>query len=180
MKKFTAILLAVVMLFALSVNALADGTTPTTTLTIGNSLSVSVDYTIEGMYFDGTTLKNKATNGYYPFSFSLIVSDRSLVDSITVSGGSFHWAYAENADGSYVTDANGDYVESTTTNYGVVVLPTTSASTVTVTSGSATKAIACAQPSGGTTAAGTELCLPSGSRAVRQRRRDDRRLGRRV
>ena len=157
MKKFTAILLAVVMLFALSVNALADGTTPTTTLTIGNSLSVSVDYTIEGMYFDGTTLKNKATNGYYPFSFSLIVSDRSLVDSITVSGGSFHWAYAENADGSYVTDANGDYVESTTTNYGVVVLPTTSASTVTVTSGSATKAIACAQPSGGTTAAGTEL-----------------------
>ncbi len=160
MKKFTAILLAVVMLFALSVNALADGTTPTTTLTIGNSLSVSVDYTIEGMYFDGTTLKNKATNGYYPFSFSLIVSNRANVASVTVSnGGSFHWAYAQNADGSYVTDEDGNYVESTTTNYGVVVLPTTSASTVTVTGtgniGSAT--FNCAQPSGGTTAAGAAL-----------------------
>ena len=80
--------------------------------------------------------------------------------SVTVSnGGSFHWAYAQNADGSYVTDEDGNYVESTTTNYGVVVLPTTSASTVTVTGtgniGSAT--FNCAQPNGGTTAAGAAL-----------------------
>lgn len=58
-----------------------------------------------------------------------------------------------------MTDEDGNYVESTTTNYGVVVLPTTSASTVTVTGtgniGSAT--FNCAQPNGGTTAAGTEL-----------------------
>lgn len=164
MKKFTAILLAVVMIFALGVNALADGTTPTTTLTIGNGLSVEVDYDIEGMYFDGTTLKNAATNGYYPYSFSLIVSDRTLVDSIVVSGGSFHWAYAKNTDGSYVTDEDGNYVESTTTKYGVAVLPTTSASTITVTAKALgddtpaqTKVLSCAQPSGGTTATGTAL-----------------------
>lgn len=159
MKKFTAILLAVVMVFALGASAFAADTTPVTTKAVDTTLSVTVDYTIEGLYFDGTTLKSSATNGYYPFNFSFIVSDRTAVGSITVSnGGSFHWAYAQNADGSYVTDEDGNYVESTTTNYGVVVLPTTSASTVTVTSASGnTLTISCAQPNGGTTAAGTEL-----------------------
>lgn len=160
MKKFIAILLAVVMLFALSVSAFAAVNSKETDYAIGNGLGVSVDYDIEGMYFDGVDILNTATNGYYPFSFSLIVSNRSKVASVTVSnGGSFHWAYAQNADGSYVTDEDGNYVESTTTNYGVVVLPTTSASTVTVTGtgniGSAT--FNCAQPNGGTTAAGTAL-----------------------
>lgn len=159
MKKFTAILLAIVMVFALGASAFAADTTPVTTKAVDTTLSVTVDYTIEGLYFDGTTLKSSATNGYYPFNFSFIVSDRTAVGSITVSnGGSFHWAYAQNADGSYVTDEDGNYVESTTTNYGVVVLPTTSASTVTVTSASGnTLTISCAQPNGGTTAAGTEL-----------------------
>ena len=164
MKKFFAMFLAVVMVFALGVNAFADDTTPTTKLTIGNGLDVEVDYDIEGMYFDDTTLKNAADNGYYPYSFSLIASDRALVDSIVVSNGSFHWAYAKNADGSYVTDADGNYVESTTTKYGVVVLPTDSASTVTVTAKALdddtpakTKVLTCAQPSGGTTAPGAEL-----------------------
>lgn len=160
MKKFTAILLAVVMLFALSASAFAATNSLETDYAIGDGLGVSVDLDIEGMYFDGVDILNTATNGYYPFSFSLIASDRSKVASVTVSnGGSFHWAYAQNADGSYVTDEDGNYVESTTTNYGVVVLPTTSASTVTVTGtdniGSAT--FNCAQPSGGTTAAGTAL-----------------------
>lgn len=160
MKKFTAILLAVVMLFALSASAFAATNSLETDYAIGDGLGVSVDLDIEGMYFDGVDILNTATNGYYPFSFSLIVSNRSKVASVTVSnGGSFHWAYAQNADGSYVTDEDGNYVESTTTNYGVVVLPTTSASTVTVTGtgniGSAT--FNCAQPNGGTTAAGTEL-----------------------
>lgn len=160
MKKFTAILLAVVMLFALSASAFAATNSLETDYAIGNGLGVSVDLDIEGMYFDYPDILNTATNGYYPFSFSLIASDRSKVASVTVSnGGSFHWAYAQNADGSYVTDEDGNYVESTTTNYGVVVLPTTSASTVTVTGtdniGSAT--FNCAQPSGGTTAAGTAL-----------------------
>lgn len=147
------------MVFALGASAFAADTTPVTTKAVDTTLSVTVDYTIEGLYFDGTTLKSSATNGYYPFNFSFIVSDRTAVGSITVSnGGSFHWAYAQNADGSYVTDEDGNYVESTTTNYGVVVLPTTSASTVTVTSASGnTLTISCAQPSGGTTAAGTEL-----------------------
>lgn len=160
MKKFTAILLAVVMLFALSASAFAATNSLETDYAIGDGLGVSVDLDIEGMYFDGVDILNTATNGYYPFSFSLIVSNRAKVASVTVSnGGSFHWAYAQNADGSYVTDEDGNYVESTTTNYGVVVLPTTSASTVTVTGtgniGSAT--FSCAQPCGGTTAAGTAL-----------------------
>lgn len=160
MKKFTAILLAVVMLFALGASAFAATNSLETDYAIGNGLGVSVDLDIEGMYFDYPDILNTATNGYYPFSFSLIASDRSKVASVTVSnGGSFHWAYAQNADGSYVTDEDGNYVESTTTNYGVVVLPTTSASTVTVTGtgniGSAT--FSCAQPNGGTTAAGAAL-----------------------
>lgn len=160
MKKFIAILLAVVMLFALSVSAFAAVNSKETDYAIGDGLGVSVDYDIEGMYFDGLDILSDADNGYYPFSFSLIASNRSKVASVTVSnGGSFHWAYAQNADGSYVTDEDGNYVESTTTNYGVVVLPTTSASTVTVTGtgniGSAT--FNCAQPSGGTTAPGATL-----------------------
>ena len=160
MKKFTAILLAVVMLFALSVSAFAATNSLETDYAIGDGLGVSVDLDIEGMYFDGNDILNTATNGYYPFSFSLIVSNRSKVAGVTVSnGGSFHWAYEEDGNGGYVTDEDGNYVESTTTNYGVVVLPTTSASTVTVTGtgniGSAT--FNCAQPSGGTTAAGTAL-----------------------
>ena len=160
MKKFTAILLAVVMLFALSVSAFAATNSLETDYAIGDGLGVSVDLDIEGMYFDGVDILNTATNGYYPFSFSLIVSNRSKVASVTVSnGGSFHWAYEEDGNGGYVTDEDGNYVESTTTKYGVVVLPTTSASTVTVTGtgniGSAT--FNCAQPSGGTTAAGTAL-----------------------
>lgn len=160
MKKFTAILLAVVMLFALSASAFAATNSLETDYAIGDGLGVSVDLNIEGMYFDGVDILNTATNGYYPFSFSLIVSNRSKVASVTVSnGGSFHWAYEEDGNGGYVTDEDGNYVESTTTKYGVVVLPTTSASTVTVTGtgniGSAT--FNCAQPSGGTTAAGAAL-----------------------
>lgn len=160
MKKFTAILLAVVMLFALSASAFAATNSLETDYAIGDGLGVSVDLNIEGMYFDSVDILNTATNGYYPFSFSLIVSNRSKVASVTVSnGGSFHWAYEEDGNGGYVTDEDGNYVESTTTKYGVVVLPTTSASTVTVTGtgniGSAT--FSCAQPCGGTTAAGTAL-----------------------
>lgn len=149
MKKFTAILLAVLMVFALGASAFAADTTPVTTKAVDTTLSVTVDYTIEGLYFDGTTLKSSATNGYYPFNFSFIVSDRTAVGSITVSnGGSFAWA----------SDSEDSETESTTTTYGLVTLPTTSASTVTVTSASGnTLTISCAQPNGGTTAAGTAL-----------------------
>ena len=158
MKKFTAILLAVVMIFAMGASAFAADTAHPTTFTIDDDLSVSVDYDIEGMYFSGNALLNAATNGYYPFSFSFIVSDRSKVSTITVSGGSFHWAYEENEDGSFVVDEDGNYVESTTTNYGVVVLPTTSSSTVTIKSkGGTTKTISCAQPCGGTAASNAHV-----------------------
>lgn len=152
MKKFTAILLAVVMLFALSVSAFAAVNSKETDYASGDGLGVSVDLDVEGMYFDGNDILSASETDYYPYSFSMIVSNRTKVASITVSnGGSFHWAYAEDADGNYVTDANGNYVESDTTPYGVVVLPTNSASTVTVTgtgsTGSAT--FNCAQPNGG-------------------------------
>ena len=60
MKKFTAILLAVVMVFALGASAFAADTTPVTTKAVDTTLSVTVDYTIEGLYFDGTTLKSSA------------------------------------------------------------------------------------------------------------------------
>ncbi len=148
------------MVFALGASAFAATNSLETDYAIGDGLGVSVDLDIEGMYFDGVDILNTATNGYYPFSFSLIASDRTKVASVTVSnGGSFHWAYEEDGNGGYVTDEDGNYVESTTTKYGVVVLPTTSASTVTVTGtgniGSAT--FSCAQPCGGTTAAGTAL-----------------------
>lgn len=148
------------MVFALGASAFAATNSLETDYAIGDGLGVSVDLNIEGMYFDGVDILNTATNGYYPFSFSLIASDRTKVASVTVSnGGSFHWAYEEDGNGGYVTDEDGNYVESTTTKYGVVVLPTTSASTVTVTGtgniGSAT--FSCAQPCGGTTAAGTAL-----------------------
>lgn len=137
------------MVFALGASAFAADTTPVTTKAVDTTLSVTVDYTIEGLYFDGTTLKSSATNGYYPFNFSFIVSDRTAVGSITVSnGGSFAWA----------SDSEDSETESTTTTYGLVTLPTTSASTVTVTSKSGgTLTISCAQPNGGTTAAGTAL-----------------------
>lgn len=152
MKKFIAILLTVVMLFALSVSAFAAVNSKETDYAIGDGLGVSVDLDVEGMYFDGNDILSASETDYYPYSFSMIVSNRTKVASITVSnGGSFHWAYAEDADGNYVTDANGNYVESDTTPYGVVVLPTNSASTVTVTgtgsTGSAT--FNCAQPNGG-------------------------------
>lgn len=66
MKKFTAILLAVVMLFALSASAFAATNSLETDYAIGDGLGVSVDLNIEGMYFDGVDILNTATNGYYP------------------------------------------------------------------------------------------------------------------
>ena len=63
MKKFTAILLAVVMVFALGASAFAADTTPVTTKAVDTTLSVTVDYTIEGLYFDGTTLKSSVMRG---------------------------------------------------------------------------------------------------------------------
>lgn len=148
------------MVFALGASAFAATNSLETDYAIGDGLGVSVDLDVEGMYFDGNDILSASETDYYPYSFSMIVSNRTKVASITVSnGGSFHWAYAQNADGSYVTDEDGNYVESTTTNYGVVVLPTTSASTVTVTGtgniGSAT--FNCAQPCGGTSTAGATV-----------------------
>ncbi len=148
-----------------------------TTITQG-SLTVSVDNAIEGLYFEGHNVKSNATNGYYPFSFSLIFSDRSKVvgrpivketneNGATVQNG-FHWAYKQNADGTFVTDEDGNYVEDPNTRYGLVTLPIGKSSVVeiTVKKNENTNEILklyCGVPSGGTTNSGASLfaCLPA-------------------
>lgn len=148
-----------------------------TTITQG-SLTVSVDNAVEGLYFEGHNVKSNATNGYYPFSFSLIFSDRSKVvgrpivkekgvNGATVQNG-FHWAYKQNADGTFVTDEDGNYVEDPNTRYGLVTLPIGKNSVVeiTVKKNENTNEILkldCGVPSGGTTNSGASLfaCLPA-------------------
>lgn len=142
-----------------------------TTITQG-SLTVSVDNAVEGLYFEGHNVKSNATNGYYPFSFSLIFSDRSKVvgrpivketneNGATVQNG-FHWAYKQNADGTFVTDEDGNYVEDPNTRYGLVTLPIGKSSVVeiTVKKNENTNEILklyCGVPSGGTTNSGASL-----------------------
>lgn len=146
-----------------------------TTITQG-SLSVSVDNAVEGLYFEGHNVKSNATNGYYPFSFSLIFSDRSKVvgrpivkekgeNGATVQNG-FHWAYKQNADGTFVTDEDGNYVEDPNTRYGLVTLPLGKDSVVKITikkndNTNEILELNCDPPNGGSTSAGANLfaCL---------------------
>lgn len=146
-----------------------------TTITQG-SLTVSVDNAVEGLYFEGNNVKSNATNGYYPFNFSVIFNDRSKVtgrpvvkdaDGTVVQNG-FHWAYKQNADGTFVTDEDGNYVEDPNTRYGLVTLPIGKSSVVeiTVKKNENTNEILklyCGVPSGGTTNSGASLfaCLPA-------------------
>lgn len=146
-----------------------------TTITQG-SLTVSVDNAVEGLYFEGNNVKSNATNGYYPFSFSLIFSDRSKVvgrpivkekgeNGATVQHG-FHWAYKQNADGTFVTDEDGNYVEDPNTRYGLVTLPLGKDSVVKITikkndNTNEILELNCDPPNGGSTSAGANLfaCL---------------------
>lgn len=140
-----------------------------TTITQG-SLTVSVDNAVEGLYFEGNNVKSNATNGYYPFSFSVIFNDRSKVtgrpvvkdvNGKVVQNG-FHWAYKQNADGTFVTDEDGNYVEDPNTRYGLATLPIGSTSTITIkNSAGADIVLHCQAPSGGTTNSGASLfaCL---------------------
>lgn len=142
-----------------------------TTITQG-SLTVSVDNAVEGLYFEGDNVKSNATNGYYPFNFSVIFNDRSKVtgrpvvkdaDGKVVQNG-FHWAYKQNADGTFVTDEDGNYVEDPNTGYGLATLPVGSASTITIkNSEGADIVLHCQAPNGGTTNSGASLfaCLPA-------------------
>lgn len=142
-----------------------------TTITQG-SLTVSVDNAVEGLYFEGNNVKSNATNGYYPFSFSVIFNDRSKVtgrpvvkdvNGKVVQNG-FHWAYKQNADGTFVTDEDGNYVEDPNTRYGLATLPIGSTSTITIkNSAGADIVLHCQAPNGGSTSAGANLfaCLPA-------------------
>lgn len=140
-----------------------------TTITQG-SLTVSVDNAVEGLYFEGDNVKSNATNGYYPFNFSVIFNDRSKVTGRpvvkdangTVVQNGFHWAYKQNADGTFVTDEDGNYVEDPNTGYGLATLPVGSTSTITIkNSAGADIVLHCQAPSGGTTNSGASLfaCL---------------------
>lgn len=142
-----------------------------TTITQG-SLSVSVDNAVEGLYFEGHNVKSNATNGYYPFNFSVIFNDRSKVTGRpvvkdangTVLQNGFHWAYKQNADGTFVTDEDGNYVEDPNTGYGLATLPIGSTSTITIkNSEGADIVLHCQAPNGGTTNSGATLfaCLPA-------------------
>ena len=175
-KKVVSIFAIILMLTSMMyVASFADNAN--TTITQG-SLTVSVDNAVEGLYFEGHNVKSNATNGYYPFSFSLIFSDRSKVvgrpivkekgkNGATVQHG-FHWAYKQNADGTFVTDEDGNYVEDPNTRYGLVTLPIGKSSVVeiTVKKNENTNEILklyCGVPSGGTTNSGASLfaCLPA-------------------
>lgn len=140
-----------------------------TTITQG-SLTVSVDNAVEGLYFEGHNVKSNATNGYYPFNFSVIFNDRSKVTGRpvvkdangTVVQNGFHWAYKQNADGTFVTDEDGNYVEDPNTGYGLATLPIGSTSTITIkNSEGADIVLHCQAPNGGTTNSGANLfaCL---------------------
>ena len=140
-----------------------------TTITQG-SLTVSVDNAVEGLYFEGHNVKSNATNGYYPFNFSVIFNDRSKVtgrpvvkdSNGTVVQNGFHWAYKQNTDGTFVTDEDGNYVEDPNTGYGLATLPVGSTSTITIkNSEGADIVLHCQAPNGGTTSSGANLfaCL---------------------
>ena len=163
---FAIILMLISMMYVASFAENAN-----TTITQG-SLTVSVDNAVEGLYFEGHNVKSNATNGYYPFNFSVIFNDRSKVtgrpvvkdaDGKVVQNG-FHWAYKQNADGTFVTDEDGNYVEDPNTGYGLATLPIGSTSTITIkNSEGADIVLHCQAPNGGTTNSGATLfaCLPA-------------------
>lgn len=173
-KKVVSIFAIILMLISMMyVASFAENVN--TTITQG-SLTVSVDNAVEGLYFEGHNVKSNATNGYYPFSFSLIFSDRSKVvgrpivketneNGATVQNG-FHWAYKQNADGTFVTDEDGNYVEDPNTRYGLVTLPLGKDSVVKITikkndNTNEILELNCDPPNGGSTSAGANLfaCL---------------------
>ena len=165
--------LALVIMLALVIGILPMGamaTDPLTTTDAVDGLTISVDYATEKVYLQKnsstsyTVLCDATDTTYYPYSFSLIMSSRSLVKvgtttdpNPTVSnGGEFSWAY--------VDDGNGNWTESSTTPYGLVILPASSGSTVTVvTTGNTPITFTCAQPNGGSssTSNGVHAFLPA-------------------
>lgn len=153
-KKVLSALLALVMVVSmLSMSALAIDN-PLVTTDVVDGLSISVDYDTELVYLQkvSSTEYNvlcDSTNGYYPFSFSMIMNARSNVNGrpAVSNDGSFAWAYDE---------TTGE--ESSTTPYGLVTLPVGSASTVTVTTANnQTITFNCSAPNGGTSAAGSSI-----------------------
>ena len=171
-KKFSRALALVIMLAlvltVLPFGAWAVQTNPLITTDEVDGLTISVDYATERVYLyknsstSYTVLCDADDSTYYPYSFSLIVNNRTLVGTTakprpTVSnGGEFTWAYED--------DGNGNWSESATTTYGLVILPSSSSSTVTVTTAQNTDiTFSCATPNGGssTTTSGAYAFLPA-------------------
>ncbi len=155
-RKVLSLGLALAMLVSLfTVSTFAASTDPVTATDSVDGLTVSVDYTAEKVYLEkiSSTEYNvlcDSTNGYYPFSFSMIMSSRDLVNgrpAVSDTNGAFSWAYDE---------TTGE--ESTSTEYGLVTLPVDSTATVTVTTTGGSKiTFHCAKPNGGTSAAGSSI-----------------------
>lgn len=109
-KKVLSALLALVMVVSmLSMSALAIDN-PLVTTDVVDGLSISVDYDTELVYLQkvSSTEYNvlcDSTNGYYPFSFSMIMNARSNVNGrpAVSNDGSFAWAYDALSDKTGVT-----------------------------------------------------------------------------
>lgn len=152
--KFLAMLLTLAMVLSMTSISAVAADVPRTSTDAVDGLTISVDYSTELVYLEKVSnteynVRCGATNGYYPFSFSVIMNNRSLVAGRpTVSnGGAFSWAYDEETK-----------QESTTTPYGLATLPVGSSSTIVVTTASGTQiTLNCSAPNGGTTAAGAEI-----------------------
>lgn len=134
MKKFTAILLAVVMVFALGVNAFAadTGDTYSTRPNEATGLTVKVSTGVENLEFvtptHGTDYEIGSTlSGYFPQQFSLMFSTGTGV-TVTSSDPKVHFEF---------TDVSG--------GYGAVSM-NTSAATLTVTNARGSFTIYCPAP----------------------------------
>ena len=105
MKKFTAILLAVVMVFALGVNAFAadTGDTYSTRANEATGLTVKVSTGVENLQFvtptHGTTYEIGSTlDGYFPQQFSLMFSTGTGV-TVTSSDPKVHFEFTDVSGG---------------------------------------------------------------------------------
>lgn len=100
--KFLAMLLTLAMVLSMTSISAVAADVPRTSTDAVDGLTISVDYSTELVYLEKVSnteynVRCGATNGYYPFSFSVIMNNRSLVAGRpTVSnGGAFSWAYDE-------------------------------------------------------------------------------------
>ncbi len=160
MKKAIVIVLTMLMIMTLSPTVVfADNNVAS--ITVG-SVTVTLDQSEEGMWFNGSNIVCTIGSGFYPKRFTIEINDRDDLASRPVLkdsngdaiDGGFAWAYQFDANGDPVLDGNGNYVESTTSNYGMVTLPDGGTSTLTIVSGNTTTVLNCSAPNQGSAGSG--------------------------